>query len=354
MKGVCMARRTTNYKVVKQNRLQGVAKGNGDRLFIVFQCLNYECSNIITIKEQEVIEADGELKNFSIKCSNCGFEHFHGGETIVYNYSLEERDDELSNDSNASSEDVTWTAIETGDFVVRHDQYLSKSPRFKYCVICSTLQPVINFSIHNSRKSGRQSECITCKDEYNSFKNGTRTAEQFAESAQKRRLYSELAGNEKINYKKIREKFDNKCFNCGIDLSSKGITAHLDHTLPAKYLWSLNTDNATLLCSTCNGNKSGTWPGSFYSESKLRELVIRTGLSYDVLKGPEIYSSEAIKKLKDQKIVDSILKNYAKYFDEIIKIRNRILADTGYDFFSVSKILSDEKIQEANKKRDNQ
>lgn len=345
-----MARRSTKYKVIKHNRLQGVAKSNGDLLYRVFQCLNYNCSNLITVKEQDIIEADGELKDFSIKCPNCGFEHIHGGETVVYNYSLEERDDELSNDPNSSSEDVTWTSIETGNFVVRHDQYVSKSPRFKYCVICSTLQPVEKFSIHSSRRSGRQSECITCKDEYNSFKNGTRTPEQFAESAQKRRLYGELAGNEKINYKKIREKFDNKCFNCGTDVSSSGMTAHLDHTLPAKYLWSLNTESATLLCSTCNGNKSGTWPGLFYPESKLRELVIRTGFSYDLLKGPEKYSPEALKKLKDQEVVDSILKNYAKYFDEIIKIRNRILEDTGYDFFSVSKIISNEKIQEANLK----
>jgi len=42
------------------------------------------------------------------------------------------------------------------------------------------------------------------------------------------------------------------------------------------------------------------------------------------------------------------LEKYAAYMDEVIKLRNRILKDTGYDFFSVSKTISDAYVRRAN------
>ncbi|MGO5139786.1 hypothetical protein ACTQ4G_03965 [Streptococcus alactolyticus] len=344
-----MVRRSTNYKVVKHNRLEGIAKRKGDIIYLGFQCLNYKCDEFLFVKYSDVF-ADEELTDFQIVCPKCDFNLIKNGETKIYDYTIEERDLENISDDSIDESTLTWNSIEEGSFIVQHNTYIKKSQKYKYCIICSTLQPVSNFSIHNSRKSGRQGECISCKDTYNSFKNGTRTSEQFAESAQKRRLYSDLAGNEKIQTKIIRENFSNRCFNCGLDLSKKNTTAHLDHTLPAKYLWSLNTNNATLLCSTCNGNKSDMWPGKFYSEQKIRELSIRTNYSYELLKGPEQYNPIAIEKLHNPEIVDNILRNYAKHIDEIIKIRNRILKDTGFDFFEVSKIISPQIIAQADKK----
>ena len=43
-----------------------------------------------------------------------------------------------------------------------------------------------------------------------------------------------------------------------------------------------------------------------------------------------------------------LLEKFAAYIDEIIKLRNRILIDTGYDFFTVSKIISQKYIDIAN------
>lgn len=338
-----MARRKTNFKVNKHNRIQrDYSKGKGDVVYLVFQCLSPDCNQMIVI-ENDLIFENGVLKDeFDFNCPHCDYKYNPDLSEVFYQYTLDSRD------MNSEDDEVTWDTIETGDFIVSHKEYLQKAKAFKYCIICSTLQPLENFSIHNSRRSKRQGECITCKNRYNSFKNGTRTQEQFAESAQKRRLYSELAGNNKIDYKAIRLKYDNSCFNCGCDLSDVNKVSNLDHTLPAMYLWPLNTHNATLLCSDCNQNKSGLWPGQFYNNSKLHKLAIRTGIAYSVLKGEAIYNPEAIEKLHQKEIVDSIVTNYSRHLDEIIKIRNRILRDTGFDFFTSTNIISQSIIDDAN------
>lgn len=340
-----MARRTTKFKVNKHNRiLRDYSKGKGDIIFQVFQCLNPDCQEMIIIERKLLFVNDILKKDFNFCCPSCGYNYQANKHETFYQYSLDAKDDTEKNEANI------WQTIETGDFIVSHYDYIQKSKQFKYCIICSTLQPIENFSIHNARNSNRQGECITCKNMYNSFKNATRTKEQFAESAQKRRLYSELAGNDKIDYKSIRDKFDNKCFNCGKDLSNPDTVANLDHTLPAMYLWPLNTNNATLLCSDCNQKKSGLWPGEFYNDRKLHDLAIRTGIDYSVLKGKSMYNPEAIEKLKNKEIVNKIVTNYSKYIDEIIKIRNRILIDTNFDFFESTNIISKTIIDRANSK----
>lgn len=338
-----MTRRKIKFKVNKHNRIQrDYSKGKGDLLYQVFQCLNPDCEELITIETNKIFKNGIIKRDLDLVCPHCNYEYEYDGTEKFYDYSLDVKDD-------LDDEDVIiWDTIETGEFKVRHKDYLQKSKQYKYCIICSTLQPIENFSRHNSRNSKRQGECITCKNMYNSFKNATRTQEQFAESSQKRRLYSELAGNNKINYKRIREKFNNECFNCGKDLSNPNTISNLDHTLPAMYLWPLDTENATLLCSDCNQNKSGLWPGEYYSTSKLGSLSIYTGIDYKLLSGPPIYNPDALEKLRDKKIVESILTNYSKHIDEIIKIRNRILNDTGFDFFSSTHIISDTIIERAN------
>lgn len=340
-----MARRKTNFKVNKHNRVQReYSMGKGDLVYQVFQCLNPDCTHIIVMEKNTLFEEDNIKTDFNFSCPHCDYTYRPELEEIFYQYTLDSRE------TNPEDDGATWETIETGDFIVSHTEYLQKSKSFKYCIICSTLQPVENFSIHNSRRSKRQGECITCKNRYNSFKNGTRTQEQFAESAQKRRLYSELAGNNKIDYKAIRRKYDNNCFNCGCDLSDTNKVSNLDHTLPAMYLWPLNTNNATLLCSDCNQNKSGLWPSQFYNNRKLHELAVRTGIPYATLNGDAIYNPEAIEKLHQKEVVDSIITNYSRHLDEIIKIRNRILRDTGFDFFTSTNIISQSIIDDANSK----
>ena len=114
----------------------------------------------------------------------------------------------------------------------------------------------------------------------------------------------------------------------------------LDHTLPVYYLWPLNTQNATLLCRECNGKKSGSWPSKFYTNEKLKELSILTGIEYNLLSGEPKYNPDAVKFLEIPQNVDQLLVKYSAYIYEIIKLRNRILGDLNKDIFSVVPPLS--------------
>lgn len=325
-----MARRKPYSKVDKTNRIRANhVRGMGDTVFVGFQCLNPECTAFITVKEDDIDD------NFSIICPECGCEHYSGGETRFYDYEV------------VVNDEVT----ESGVFAIYHDDYIAEAERYKYCIVCNTLKPLSMFDKHASRKSGRQGECRLCKKAYNEIKNGTRTSDQHREASQKRRLLLDVAGSPKINSKKIRERYECKCFNCGKDLSvvNSETERPLDHTLPVYYLWPLSTENATLLCHDCNGEKSGKWPSDFYDDQHLRKLAIKTGFDYHLLAGSPEYNPDAIKELHDPEKVDALLEKYAAYISEIIKLRNRLLKDTGFDFFKVSKSISQAYIDEADK-----
>jgi len=207
----------------------------------------------------------------------------------------------------------------------------------KYCIICNSLKPLDAFDRHSSRQSGRQGECRLCKTVYNGIKNQSRITDQHREAAQKRRLYVDITSSGKIDSGTVRARFDNKCFKCKCDLSDPK-DGHLDHTLPVSLLWPLTTNNATLLCSRHNSEKAGKWPSEYYyTDKELRELSVRTGISYQLLKGQPQINPDAIKALKKKQFVDSLLAKYAPYIDEIIKVRNRILRMTKFDFFSISR-----------------
>lgn len=104
-------------------------------------------------------------------------------------------------------------------------------------------------------------------------------------------------------------------------------------------MYPLTTETATLLCRDCNGKKRAKWPSAFYSEDKVRELSIRTGISYELLSGEPLYNSDALEYLKKSENVDQLLKQYAKYMNVIIKLRNRILKDCGFDFLNILKLF---------------
>mgnify|MGYP002656012454 CR=1 FL=1 len=318
-----MSRRKAYSKLKKKNRVTSkFADGKGDKSFRGFQCLNSNCDEFIYVLTEDITE------DFEIKCPNCGFKHYLGGETVFFDYQMiVEKDD---------GEEV----ISEGPFTVRHEEYLSEALEYKYCVICKTLKPMNFFDNHNSRKTKRQSECRLCKKIYNSIKNGTRLTDQHREAAQKRRLYIDISGNEKIDSDEIYQRFKNKCFNCNKDLSNveTKLDKPLDHTLPVYYLWPLNTQNATLLCRECNGKKSGSWPSKFYTNEKLKELSILTGIEYNLLSGEPKYNPDAVKFLEIPQNVDQLLVKYSAYIYEIIKLRNRILRDLNKDIFSGTSI----------------
>ena len=165
----------------------------------------------------------------------------------------------------------------------------------------------------------------------------------------------DLTNGEKIESKEIYERFGFKCFKCGEDLSqdiqSKSVQrGNLDHTLPAKFLWPMTTDNATLLCQKHNGEKAEKWPSDFYSNQEIQRLVALTGIPYDRMTGDPHYNPEAIKRLHDPEFVNTLLAKYAAYMEEVILIRNRIFTATGFDMFSLSTTLSKAWIEEANRK----
>ncbi len=330
-----MSRRSSYSKVNKTNQIRAShVKGMGDVVFKGFQCLNPECTEFIFVKKQEIGE------DFIITCPSCGYVHESGGETKFYDYSMD------VNDENGNP-----VSVSSGSFTILHDDYIAESMEFKYCIVCNTLKPLDFFDSHSDRKSGHQGECTMCKKLYNEIKNCTRITDQHREAAQKRRLLLDIAGNPKINSSEIERRFNNKCFCCGKDLANETDPKEkpLDHTLPIFYLWPISTENATLLCRNCNGNKSGTWPSQFYSEKQLKKLSVLTGIEYDLLAGKPQYNPEAISQLHDPEKVDLLLEKFASYMPEVIKLRNRILRDTGFDFFSVSTTISDVYVRQADK-----
>ena len=332
--GIKMARRSPYSKVNKTNQIRAEhVKGMGDVVFKGFQCLNPECTEFIFVREDEIGE------DFSIACPTCGYVHESGGETKFYDYSMDVNDDS-----------GVPVSVATGSFSIYHDDYIAEAKLYKYCIVCNAIKPLEFFDRHASRASGHQGECRLCKKAYNEIKNGTRLTDQHREAAQKRRLLLDVAGSPKINSREIEDRYGQKCFCCGKDLSAVTDKREkpLDHTLPVYYLWPLSTENATLLCRDCNGNKSGTWPSDFYDDSHLRRLAIVRGFDYDILSGEPQYNPEAITALHDPEKVDALLVKFAAYMPEVIKLRNRILRDTGFDFFSVSKTISDAYVRQAN------
>lgn len=331
--GSKMARRSPYSKVNKTNQIRADhVKGMGDVVFKGFQCLNPNCTEFIFVREDEIGE------DFSIACPACGYVHESGGETKFYDYSMDVND-----------ENGVPVSVATGSFTIYHDDYIDEAMRYKYCIVCNTMKPLDFFDHHSSRTSGRQGECRLCKKAYNEIKNGTRLSDQHREAAQKRRLLLDVAGSPKINSREIEERYNHKCFCCGKDLSAVADRHEkpLDHTLPVYYLWPLSTENATLLCRDCNGSKSGAWPSEFYDDAHLRRLSILTGFDYDLLAGRPQYNPSAIAALHDPEKVDALLVKFAGYMPEVIKLRNRILRDTGFDFFSVSTTISDAYIRQA-------
>jgi len=326
-----MSRRTPYTKVLKENQVREEhVKGMGDVLFKGFQCLRSSCKNFLFVRKDEIHE------EFEFECPVCKFSFKSGEETKFYDYKLE----------NIKENKI----IEEGEFTILHDDYISEAQEYKYCIVCNTIKPSYLFDKHSARGSGRQGECRLCKGVYNSIKNQSRITDQHREAAQKRRMYLDLSGQSKIDSKVIHDRFGFKCFKCGKDLSvvESAKERPLDHTLPIYYLFPLDTNNATLLCREHNGEKSGKWPSEYYNKEELKKLSVITGIDYSILEGKSFYNPEALKNLENPETVDALLTKYSAYMDEIIKLRNRLLSQIGFDFFKYSKIISPVHVEKAN------
>lgn len=291
----------------------------GDVVFRVFQCLNSVCTRLIAVEDKAVEGA------FDFTCPDCGFRFRSGHVHRQFDYAVIYRSDE--------------SVLEQGEFATSHDDHVHEAPRYKYCLLCYVLKPLEAFDHHSSRQSGRQGECRLCKQRYNDLKNQTRISDQHREAAQKRRLYITFSGQGRIDSQAIHAKFGGRCFNCDVDLG--GLPARdrpLDHTLPARLLWPLTTDTATLLCRTCNGDKAEKWPGEFYDDAQLRRLAVLTGFDYALLSGPSRMNPEVVQRVRTPGFVDGMLAKFAPYRSEMLRLRNRVLDATGEDMFDYAMI----------------
>ena len=315
-----MARRRAYTKLEKEGQSRPPhVQGMGDVVFKVFQCLEPNCQEFIFIRSDS-INAD-----FKIPCSACEFELTSGGETKFFDYTLVEKDPRK--------------IVEAGPFVILHDDYLAEAHSFKHCLNCYTLKPVEFFDRHASRVSGYQGECRLCKTIYNGIKNQTRTTDQHREAAQRRRLYRLLAEEGgRIDSTVIFEKFEGKCFKCNTELTHPkdgGGDFNLDHTLPAKLLWPMTTDNSTLLCAKCNNEKHDHWPSEFYSIPKLKRLAILTGYEYSILKGQQVINEDAVAAIVED--TDGFIETWIHNPDDIRKVRRLIQEHNGVDIFKFAK-----------------
>ena len=312
-----MTRRSPYSKFEKENQQRpDRVQGKGDVLYRGFECLNPDCTNFITVQDNDCHE------HFRISCIECDYKHSYDGSQEFFNFSLI----------------VDNETLESGTFSITHRSYLDAALRMKFCLICYTLKPLAAFANHKARNTGKQGECTLCKDAYNSIKNKTRIDDQHREAANKRRLYVDITGSDKIDRNKVSARFAHRCFKCNTDLSQDMKNAHLDHTLPVYYLWPLTTDNASLLCSSCNNAKTNKWPSDFYNDTELKRLTILTGIPYETLSRRAHFNPEALKHLEDPEALKRLLTKFAAYEREIFQLRNRIESLQGIDIFQGAKI----------------
>lgn len=153
----------------------------------------------------------------------------------------------------------------------------------KYCSLCERLLPVVSFHSHSMFSSGYQLECKACKNcNINMKLNYKRTKQQLLESSLIRRELEYLA-QENVFIREhpdfirgLYDKFENKCFNCGAEVTRT--TGHVDHTRPLVALWPLD-EHASILCTICNNEKHDKFPIEFYRDAaKRRALSAITGL----------------------------------------------------------------------------
>lgn len=312
-----MPRRAPYSRVEKSGQDRpGHVRGQGDVLYRRYQCFRPTCTNTLVVLDEDC--GDG----FSFTCDVCGHVLQDGGVEELFDYSLIQVE--------------TGEEVAEGKFAPAHRDYLDLAERVKYCLNCYALMPLSAFDRHASRVTGRQGECRMCKRLYNDLKNWTRLPEQHREAADYRRMFSELSGETRLQEPivKLLERFDQQCFNCGRELRATpgGIDGYyLDHTLPVAYLWPLNL-GPTVLCRTCNANKSDQWPSAFYNnDEKLRLLSTRTGIPYATLAGEPKFNPEQLERLKRE--ADEVIARWVRYPERLRALRNRILDRTGEDVF---------------------
>ena len=267
-----MVRRKTKNKT----GIERIPSVNQHYAWVSYTCIkckfrNYEEIGMALIDPREAYE------NCIWVCSKCEFIHSRDSELPFDNWA----EDLLSADS--PSADRFWQAF---------FRSATENPTvyWKQCNTCGRILPNNDFSRHKDwGPLEKQMECRACKGAINAVLNPKRTTEQLRESSLKRRIAELLVSvveedQEKLDVQALFTRFDNKCFKTKKPLSINDPTSwQIDHTLPARYFYPLSVQNATLLSTEANQNKSGKWPSEFYSNKELVELSKITGASLELL-----------------------------------------------------------------------
>jgi len=338
-----MPRRKPKHKT----GIQGTGTENYTVVWRVFECTRVGCHQLLRITEDDIIQLWDCKKNFEKAIRDFTKKYYRRkpGYDDLIGKTLEAC---IQKKKQQEEKIPSIECPKCGQKIYLDEGFLksTKNSRWKYCRVCEWLQPLENFDFHRpnlgSFRSGRQLECKICKKtKINPFLNPHRTSDQHREASQRRRLYGILSGElEKIESEKIFSKFKGKCFNCGASLDFKKgkiIGGGLDHTLPARYLWPLTTENATLLCDSCNNKKHDKWPSEFYSREKLKKLAVLTSIPFELISGPPKLNPKAVRKILAN--VDKFIEDWIEYPEDIKKIRNLILEMEGIDIFEKAEDL---------------
>lgn len=258
-------------------RIEGVPYHDA---WVGFICLKCNELNNINIG-QDLLEPKTAFETCQWKCAKCSYVHSKDSDLPFENWGEEFK-------SNASIRAQRfWQAF----FRIATEHQESY---WKQCNTCGRILPFSSFSYHQpTKKTGkkwgpleRQMECRACKGAINAVLNPKRTKQQLHEGTMRRRIGDLLLEGENmpIDFEELFKRFDSRCFKTKRKLDiKKRKTWAIDHLLPSKWLYPLTIDNAVLLSSEANSNKSDKWPQKFYTNNELIELAKITGADLSLL-----------------------------------------------------------------------
>ena len=265
----CMARRPTNNRT-NIPRIAGIPVHHA---FIRYVCVRCHADNTVSVGTK-LLTPQEAYESQVWKCVNCKFVHSKTSP-------LPTKDHKGKKTPFAKWEPVLISAESLGAqrfwkaFFTTVTE--AKDAYAKQCNTCGRILPARAFSGHAGwGPLEKQMECRMCKAVINTTLNPKRTKEQLHESSIRRRTADLLlvGESERLDHKALFKRFGGKCFKTGKPLKyeERGAWA-VDHILPSRWLYPLNSGNAALLSRAANENKRDRWPSEFYTNDELKRLA---------------------------------------------------------------------------------
>lgn len=268
-----MSRRTTANKT----NIARVAGGPLHGAFAHFLCVRCHASNTVSLGAAILTPAEA-YEGQSWTCGKCGF--VHAKESPL---PLTDMEGNSLPFATWEPERITAGALPTQRFWKSFFTAATEAREayWKQCGTCGRILPARDFSKHVGwGPLEKQMECRACKAVINADLNPKRTKEQLYESSIRRRTAELLVQgeNRQPDLKTLFERFEGKCFKTGksLDYTNRKAWA-VDHILPSRWLYPLTDENAALLSTEANNNKSDRWPSDFYTNDELIALAKITG-----------------------------------------------------------------------------